>query len=271
MPKSVCISVPISLISELLVWNVASSAKKSEKQYFSKRGTSLMNNRNKVGLSIEPCGTPDRMVANADIPEWLQMRTSLNHYLSFAHNRLLYKLSSYGVKGNTLGWIGSFLSGRSQKVVLEGKSSSSVPVLSGVPQGSVLSPILFFIYINDLPEYVSNTTVRLFADDTLLYLTIHNSSDCDKLWEDLNYLESWKSDWQMSFHPEKCEVIHITTKKTPILHSYSLHGHILYSVPQIKYPGVHISQDLKWNSHINSTSSKANQTLGFLKRNLRIN
>ena len=74
----------------------------------------------------------------------------------------------------------------------------------------------------------------------------------------------------MSFHPEKCEVIHVTTKKTPILHSYnSLHGHNLSSVPQIKYIGVHISQYLKWNSHINSTSSKANQTLGFLKRNLR--
>ena len=188
-----------------------------------------------------------------------------------AHNRLLYKLSSYGVKGNTLGWIGSFLSGRSQKVVLEGKSSSSAPVLSGVPQGSVLGPILFLIYINDLPEYVSNSTVRLFADDTLLYLTIHNSLDCIKLQEDLNSLERWESDWQMSFDPVKCEVIHITTKKKPIIHKYTLHGHTLSSVPQIKYLGVNISQDLKWNSHINSVSSKANQTLGFLKRNLKIN
>ena len=136
-----------------------------------------------------------------------------------AHNRLLYKLSSYGVKGNTLGWIGSFLSGRSQKVVL----------------------------------------------------TIHNSSDCIKLQEDLNNLERWESDWQMSFHPEKCEVIHITTKKKPIIHNYTLHGHTLSSVPQIKYLGVHISQDLKWNSHINFISSKANQTLGFLRRNLKIN
>ena len=188
-----------------------------------------------------------------------------------AHNILLYKLSSYGVKGNTLGWIGSFLSGRSQKVVIEGKSSSSAPVLSGVPQGSVLGPVLFLIYINDLPEYISNSTVRLFADDTLLYLTIHNSSDCTKLQDDLNNLQKWESDWQMSFHPEKCEVIHITTKKYPIIHKYTLHGHTLLSVPQIKYLGVQISQDLKWNSHINSISSKANQTLGFLKRNLKIN
>ena len=130
-----------------------------------------------------------------------------------AHNRLLYKLSAYGVKGNTLGWIGSFLSRRSQKVVLEGKSSSSASVLSGVPKGSVLGPVLFLIYINDLPEYVANSTVRLFADDTLMYLTFHNSSDCIKLQEDLNNLVRWESDWQISFHPEKCEVIHITEKE----------------------------------------------------------
>ena len=114
-------------------------------------------------------------------------------FVKVAHNRLLYKLSSCGVKGNTLGWIGSFLSGISQKVVIEGKSSYSVPVLSGVPQGSVLGPALFLIYINDLPEYVSNSNAQLFADDTLLYLTAHNSSDCDKLQEDLNKLERWVS------------------------------------------------------------------------------
>ena len=155
-----------------------------------------------------------------------------------AHNRLLYKLSSYGVKGNTLGWICSFLSGRSQRVVLADKSSSSVPVLSGVPQGSVLRPVLFLIYINDLPEYVTNSTVRLFAYNTLLYLAIHNSSDCSKLQGNLNNLERWESDWQMAFHPQKCEVIHITTKNAPVKHTYSLHSHTLSSVPQIKYLGV---------------------------------
>ena len=133
-------------------------------------------------------------------------------------------------------------------------------MLSGVPLGSVLGPVLFLIY---LLEYVSNSTVRLFADDTLLYLTIHNSSDCIKLQEAPNNLKRWELDWQMSFHPDKCEVIHITTKKKPIIHKYTRHGHTLSSVPQIKYLGVNISQDLKWNSHINTVSSKANQTLGF--------
>ena len=141
----------------------------------------------------------------------------------------------------------------------------------GVPQGSVLGPLLFLIYINDLPQYVSNSTVSLSADGTLMHLTIHNSSDCIKLQEDPNNLERWASDWQMSFHLEKCEFIHITTKKKHILHNYILHGHTLSSVPQIKYLVVHISHDLKLNAHINSISSQANQTLGFLKNNLTIN
>ena len=104
-----------------------------------------------------------------------------------------------------------------------------------------------------------------------MYLTIHNFSDCIKLQEDLNNLERCESDWQMSFRPEKCEVIHITTKKKHTLYNYTLQCHTLSSVPQIQYLGVHTSHDLKWNAHINSISSKANQTLGFLKRNLRIN
>ena len=145
-------------------------------------------------------------------------------------------------------------------------------MLSGVPQSSVLGLSLGPGAFPHLHKWASAIrTVCLFADGTLVYLAIHNSSDCIKLQEDLNKLERCESDWQMSFCPEKCEVMHITTKNKHILHNYTPHGHTLSSVLQIKYLGVHIFHDLKWNAHINSISSKANQTLGFLKRNLRIN
>lgn len=88
------------------------------------------------------------------------------------HEKLLYKLHFYGIRGQTLKWIKGFLDNRSQSVVVNGSSSSSIPVSSGVPQGSVLGPLLFLIYINDLPEYVKSSKVRLFADDTAIYLSL---------------------------------------------------------------------------------------------------
>ena len=108
-----------------------------------------------------------------------------------AHNRLLYKLNKCGIKGKTLRWIQAFLSGKSQSLVLNSSKSKSIPVLSGVPQGSVLGPALFLVYINDLPQYVRHSTVRLFADDTLLYVTIANERDCQKMQEDLHNLEQF--------------------------------------------------------------------------------
>ena len=96
---------------------------------------------------------------------------------------------------------------------MEGKTSSYVPVVSGVPQGTVLGPMLFLIYINDLPKNVTSTT-RLFADDSLLYRRIRTTEDHRILQEDLNRLETWERDWQMSFNPLKCEVIRISKKRT---------------------------------------------------------
>ena len=92
------------------------------------------------------------------------------------HLKLLFKLPTHGVKGKTLKWISSFLGGRTQAVVLEGECSAEVPVTSGVPQGSVLGPLLFLLYINDLPEHIQSQ-VRLFADDTAVYLTVTNTND----------------------------------------------------------------------------------------------
>ena len=104
-----------------------------------------------------------------------------------AHSRLLYKLNYYGIRGNLLTWLSSFLHGRSQQVVVDGAKSPVCKVTSGVPQGSVLGPTLFLIYINDIVLNVKSE-MRLFADDILLYRTIKNPNDHEILQEDLNTL-----------------------------------------------------------------------------------
>ena len=108
--------------------------------------------------------------------------------------RLLHKLDYYGIRGSTHKWINSWLSGRTQKVVLDGQASDPVPVLSGVPQGSVLGPILFLIFINDLPDNI-RSSVRLFADD------------CAVIFLQICFYESWDSLGQNSLHP-KLDVLH---------------------------------------------------------------
>ena len=110
------------------------------------------------------------------------------------HRRLLHKLEYYGIRGSTHKWINSWLSGRTQQVVLDGQASDPVPVLSGVPQGSVLGLVLFLLFINDLPDNI-RSSVRLFADDCVLYRNIHSLQDCLTLQEDLTSLGQWEADW----------------------------------------------------------------------------
>ncbi|MEW8544204.1 MAG: reverse transcriptase family protein, partial [Candidatus Thiodiazotropha sp.] len=119
------------------------------------------------------------------------------------HQRLLGKLDHYGIRGNTHQWIKSFLSGRSQQVIVDGASSEKAPVISGVPQGTVLGPLLFLLFINDLPACVNSRT-RLFADDCIIYRPIKMLQDCQQLQYDLVNLAEWESTWGMAFHPDKC-------------------------------------------------------------------
>ena len=157
-----------------------------------------------------------------------------------SHNHLLYKLKWYGVDPLTHAWISDFLKDRSQAVVLDGESSSSVPVTSGVPQGTVLGPTLFLVYINDLPECIKYSKVRLFADDCILYGQIDSQSDCKKLQEDLDTLQHWEDIWLMSFNASKCNTMQVTSSSKPISFSYSIHNTTLDNVPYTKYLGVTI-------------------------------
>ena len=127
------------------------------------------------------------------------------------HQRLLHKLDHYGIRGTTLNWIQNSLTDRTKKVVVDGSSSESARVKSGVPQGTVLG-LLFFTYNNDLLSTVSSQ-VRLFADDCLLYRPIKCLADQDKLQRDLSVLPDWAFRWGMCFNPSKCSVLRVSRLK----------------------------------------------------------
>ena len=149
------------------------------------------------------------------------------------------------------------------------KKNEFASVDSGVPQGSVLGPSLFLYYINDLPAKL-HSTVRLFADDTISYLVIESPEDATLLQEDLVTLSEWEEQWRMEIHPSKCTKLTVTNKRSPIKTGYNLHEHIQASVQSAKYLGLTVTEDLKWDIHIQNICVKANQTIGFLRRNLNI-
>ena len=165
-------------------------------------------------------------------------------------------------------WISSFLNNRTQQVVVDGVSSERSVVSSGVPQGSVLGPLLFLLFINDLPSYTRHSSIRLFADDCVLYKEITSDDDRNKLQEDLNGLLQWEDDWKMQFHPEKCVQLSITLKKKRIETNYTMRSHQLEKVSSAKYLGITISSNLSWSPHIDAITSKAFSKLAFLQRNI---
>jgi hypothetical protein len=185
------------------------------------------------------------------------------------HKRLMSKLWNYGIRGPTHSWIESFLERRTQRVVVDGEASDWADVASGVPQGTVLGPILFLAYINDLPKYVKSST-RLFADDCVLYRSVKSNNDCQTLQQDLAQLELWEKKWCMSFNASKCSTITITRKKKTISHEYKIHDQVLEKVDSATYLGVELQSNLTWSNHITKTAMKANRQLAFIRRNIKI-
>ena len=183
------------------------------------------------------------------------------------HRRLLHKLQFYGVRGSLLCWIKDFLRDRQQKVILDGKASNIAPVVSGVPQGTVLGPLLILVYINDLPEGITSTT-RLFADDSIVYRKVRSVDDCFNLQQDLDRLQQWEKRWLMSFNQVKCEVLRVHKNRKPIDYTYTIHEQPLALVENVKYLGLNITKNLSWNKHIDIITKKAHNSISFLQRNL---
>ena len=135
---------------------------------------------------------------------------------SVPYQRLLIKLNHIGVRGQVLKCqIESFLTGRMQRVLVNGCFSSWTPVMSGVPQGSVLGPLLFIIYINDIMDEVSSTG-ELFADDCVIYREVSDRRDAEELQRDLENILNWTKTWQLALNVEKCKVMEITNRRTTI-------------------------------------------------------
>ena len=184
------------------------------------------------------------------------------------HELLKSKLFGCGIGGKTLKWIDSFLCYRQQWVVVNGAKLDWAPVLSGVPQGTVLGPFLFSLYINDISTVI-DSEIRLFADDCVCYREIKDIEDTLKLQKDIDQLGCWARKWGMRFQPVKCNMMQITRKWIKKIHaSYTLEGMVLENVENIKYLGITITNDLRWNAHVSNVCTKANRTLGFLRRNL---
>lgn len=183
------------------------------------------------------------------------------------HRRLLYKLSHYGIRGKLHNWMEHFLTERTQRVVCDGVASEACEVVSGVPQGTVTGPLLFLLFINDLPADLRGIS-RLFADDCLAYTIGEDYQQMQALQVDLNQLEIWQDKWGMSFNATKCFIMKISNKRHPPDNHYTFCGKQLIEVKSHPYLGVEIDNKLRWNVHMSNNTAKANKILGCLRRNL---
>ena len=194
-------------------------------------------------------------------------------YLDFAkafdkvpHRRLIMKCQGLGISGKVLAWIAEWLKDRKQRVVLNGKASGWGEVLSGVPQGSVLGPTLFLIFINDLDVAVEITgaLVKKFADDTKCYMVVKSEQDKVRFQTMLQKLENWGTEWQMLFNMDKCHVIH-AGKHNPQF-EYVWGGRDLVVTEAEKDVGVMVTSNLKPSVQCANAAKKANMVLGQIAR-----
>ena len=187
---------------------------------------------------------------------------------SVPHERLLLKLESLGICGNLLEWVTFFLTKRFQRVVVNGTYSDWASVTSGVPQGSVLGPLLFSLYVDNLTTIPKVCKLKLFADDVLLYFNVKSVEDCQLLQDDLLTIVAWSKWWQLNLSPQKCEALSITNKRKPISFTYLIDSQPVRWTNLVKYLGIHINDKLQWSSQCQFATSKATRVLNVLRRTM---
>ena len=194
---------------------------------------------------------------------------------SVNHDLILEKLKlRYNIDGRLLKFLVNYLSGREQCVVIGNSKSDTKTVLSGVPQGSIIGPILFVLFINDMHEGLSQgTDLALYADDTKIWRKINSEIDHEILQKDIHYLNNWATLNKMKFHPHKCKVVSIAPRPPPLLgilpniqYYYALGDNLLEYAESERDLGVEINAKLNFNNHCNRILSKSKQQLGLTRR-----
>ena len=181
------------------------------------------------------------------------------------HDLLVYKLHTLGLSPLFLKWIKTYLINRQQCVLFRNHKSKSIPVPSGVPQGSHLGPVLFLIFINDLPSCIKYSKILMYADDVKLFLSFKDPSQCSLLQVDLNNFLNWCNINLMDLNLNKCKYMSFY-RRSPVLCSYTFNNHQLEKVESFLDLGVLLDNKLSFNSHISQTVNKAKGVLGFIKR-----
>ena len=184
------------------------------------------------------------------------------------HQKLLYKLQKYGIKGPLLQWIECFLSNRSQYVKINNSRSAEKPVTSGVPQGSVLGPMLFIFFINDLPSVCSVTT-KIYADDTKAYTSIKSDEDHTRLQQSIDEMYNWTQTWQLHFNSSKCKILHIGEDNPK--HTYFIGNgnsrHQIETTTLEKDLGIFVDTELNFEDHIEYIVKRASMKKATILRN----
>ena len=165
------------------------------------------------------------------------------------HKGLIFKLKQAGIRGKLLSWFSDYLSNRCQRVVLPACQSNTKHLNAGVPQGSILGPLLFLVYINDIVENIESG-INLFADDTSLSLVVRNPDDMANTFQnDINKINTWADTWLVKFNPNKSESLVISRKNIKPIHpDLNMSNILIPNVQTHKHLGIHLSSDGSWDS-----------------------